>query len=45
MPGVLAADQAALENALASWDPADGPHYIELSFDPDAYQAMVGGIR
>jgi acetolactate synthase-1/2/3 large subunit len=43
--GVRATGQAALESALASWDPGAGPHYIELSFDPNAYQAMVEGIR
>ncbi len=45
MPGVPAAGQPALKNALESWDPSAGPLYIELPFDPDAYQAMVEGIR
>lgn len=45
MPGVRASSQAALESALALWNPSTGPQYIELSFDPEAYQAMVEGIR
>ena len=34
-----------LAAALAGWRPAEAPLFVELPFDPDAYQAMVRGIR
>ncbi|NJL70828.1 MAG: hypothetical protein HC888_04070 [Candidatus Competibacteraceae bacterium] len=45
LPGmrVTTTDQLAL--ALASWDAAGGPAYIEISFAPEPYEQMVAGIR
>lgn len=31
--------------ALKDWEPANGPGFIEVHFEPDAYQSMVTGIR
>ncbi len=45
MPAFRASDEAGLDAALAAWRPADGPAYLELSFEPDAYERMVEGIR
>lgn len=33
------------DTALSAWKPAEGPGYIECTFQPDAYEAMVQGIR
>jgi acetolactate synthase-1/2/3 large subunit len=45
----LAACEARSEDelvtALEGWDPASGPGYIEVHFEPQGYQAMVKGIR
>ena len=38
-------NEDALASALAGWRPAEAPLFVELPFDPDAYQAMVRGIR
>jgi len=38
-------DLGSLARGLAGWQPADGPLYIEATFQPDAYRAMVRGIR
>ena len=40
-----AADEREFESALHSWKPDDGPGYIELKFDPDAYERMVASLR
>lgn len=45
LPGTRAESLADLESALASWNPESGPGFIEVAFDPEAYQAMVQGIR
>ena len=45
LPGTRAESETALGDALASWDPASGPAYIEFPCDPEAYQAMVAGLR
>ena len=45
MPAMAAADETALADALAAWAPTQGPAYLEVSFDPDPYEAMVQGIR
>jgi len=37
--------EAALAGVLGAWRPAEGPLFVEVPFDPDAYQAMVEGIR
>lgn len=34
-----------IEPVLQIWDPADGPIFLEMSFDPDRYQRMVDHIR
>jgi len=45
IPGTIVANQAQLETALAGWPGDNGPMYLEIPFDPDAYQAMVEDIR
>lgn len=40
-----AADENLLATTLTAWRPAEAPLFVELPFDPDAYQAMVRGIR
>ncbi len=45
LPGEICPTEAALTDALAAWSPGNGPAYLELPFDADAYQAMVEGIR
>ena len=45
LPGTRAESETALADALADWDPASGPAYIEFPCDPEAYQAMVEGLR
>lgn len=45
IPGSNAYNHAAVEDALAKWEPANGPAFLQVSFDPDAYEAMVTGIR
>ena len=40
-----AGDGHALAALLAGWRWRDGPLFVEVPFDPDAYQAMVEGIR
>lgn len=37
--------EQALTDALTAWTSADGPAYVEIPFAPDAYGAMVDGIR
>ncbi len=45
LPGTRAESETALGDALAAWEPASGPAYIEFPCDPEAYQAMVVGLR
>jgi len=45
MMAVSAADEATVADALATWAPAQGPAYLEVSFDPNPYESMVQGIR
>lgn len=45
MPVTAASDEQSFADALAAWRPEDGPAYIEVSFEPNAYEAMVKGIR
>ncbi|MAG95817.1 MAG: hypothetical protein CMM08_03905 [Rhodospirillaceae bacterium] len=45
LPGTRVEGEAALGDALDAWDPASGPAYIEFPCDPEAYQAMVAGLR
>jgi acetolactate synthase I/II/III large subunit len=45
MPGTRAENLGAVEEALAAWTPRNGPAFLEIPFEPDAYEAMVGGIR
>ncbi|MBW2119605.1 MAG: thiamine pyrophosphate-binding protein, partial [Deltaproteobacteria bacterium] len=40
-----AGSEQAVEDILNSWDFSKGPIFIELHFDPEAYQHMVGNIR
>ncbi len=35
----------AVRDALAGWRPGNGPAFLEIPFEPDAYEAMVAGIR
>ena len=34
-----------MEEVLKGWSPSDGPLYLEIPFDPEAYQEMVRDIR
>lgn len=45
VPSMRAVSLDAVERALANWNPAGGPAYIEIAFDPDPYEAMVKDIR
>ena len=45
MKAMSAADESTVADALAAWAPSQGPAYLEVSFDPDPYEAMVQGIR
>ena len=45
MQAISAADESAVADALTAWAPSQGPAYLEVSFDPDPYEAMVQGIR
>lgn len=40
-----AGSEDELRRALAAWDPASGPAYIEAVFPPAPYERMVAGIR
>jgi acetolactate synthase-1/2/3 large subunit len=40
-----AGSEDELRRALAAWDPASGPAYIEAVFPPSPYERMVAGIR
>jgi acetolactate synthase-1/2/3 large subunit len=43
--GTRAENINAVRNALAAWIPGNGPGFLEIPFEPDAYEAMVAGIR
>lgn len=43
--GAAVTDAAALAAAVSAWNPAEGPAYIEIGFEPVAYQSMVQGVR
>jgi len=45
IPGVAINKEEHLDTALDAWVPKTGPSYLEISFDPDAYQEMMIGIR
>ena len=45
IPGIFASSEESLVSALQSWDPTSGPRYLEISFDSNAYQGMVNGVR
>jgi acetolactate synthase I/II/III large subunit len=45
IPGTRADNIGAVEQALAAWTPRNGPAFLEIPFEPDAYEAMVAGIR
>lgn len=43
--GTRVETRTALESALNAWNPESGPGFIEVGFEPGAYQEMVRGIR
>lgn len=45
LPGTRAESLAAVEAALAAWDPGAGPAWLEVPFGEAEYQAMVAGLR
>ncbi len=45
IPGTRAENINAVQDALAAWMPSSGPAFLETPFEPDAYEAMVAGIR
>lgn len=45
LAGRTARSEDELVSALQAWDPAGGPGFLEVQFEPAAYQAMVTGIR
>lgn len=45
MPTFTSDDENSFDDALRAWQPSQGPAYIEVGFEPDAYEAMVKGIR
>ena len=45
IPGTRAENLGAVEEALAAWMPRSGPAFLEIPFEPDGYEAMIGGIR
>lgn len=45
MPVYAADNERAFADALSDWQPAGGPAFLEVAFEPDAYEAMVQGIR
>ena len=38
-------DEKQMDESIAAWDPAAGPHFVEVSFDPDIYERMTDRIR
>jgi thiamine pyrophosphate-dependent acetolactate synthase large subunit-like protein len=45
IPGRRTENINAVRDALAAWMPRNGPAFLEIPFEPDAYEAMVAGIR
>ena len=45
MPATRAENSAQFEQALQAWRWRDGPAFIEVPFDADAYQQMVENLR
>ena len=45
LPGWRSNSPEGLQAALRSWNPSEGPGYIEITFDQEAYQQMCSGIR
>ena len=45
MPVFRAETEDGVAAALAAWNPAQGPAFLEVAFEPDSYEAMVKGIR
>jgi acetolactate synthase-1/2/3 large subunit len=45
LPATRVASDEELRRALAAWNPASGPAYIEAVFSPEPYERMVAGIR
>lgn len=45
IPAAIVNSEDRLISALQSWDPVSGPCYVEITFDPEAYQDMISGIR
>jgi acetolactate synthase-1/2/3 large subunit len=45
IPGTRAGSVGAVREALSDWMPSRGPAFLEIPFEPDAYEAMIGGIR
>jgi acetolactate synthase I/II/III large subunit len=45
IPGTRTENINAVRDALAAWTPSTGPAFLEIPFEPNAYEAMVAGIR
>jgi acetolactate synthase-1/2/3 large subunit len=45
IPGTRAENADAVTEALSDWMPSSGPAFIEIPFEPDAYEAMIDSIR
>jgi thiamine pyrophosphate-dependent acetolactate synthase large subunit-like protein len=45
IPGTSADSLGGFTEALAGWDPASGPAWVEARFDESTYQAMVEDLR
>jgi acetolactate synthase-1/2/3 large subunit len=45
IPGTRAENINAVQDALAAWMRSTGPIFLEIPFEPNAYEAMVAGIR
>jgi acetolactate synthase-1/2/3 large subunit len=45
IPGTRVDSLPGVEDALGAWEPSLGPAYLEIAFNPDAYEAMVAGVR
>lgn len=45
VPGDRVETEQEFERVLKAWDPSTGPAFIEIGFNPDAYEIMSRGIR
>jgi acetolactate synthase-1/2/3 large subunit len=45
IPGTRADSLSKVSDALSDWMPSSGPAFLEVPFEPNAYEAMVAGIR